>query len=215
MKLEDLTKLEISEEVANKVLALHEASVKDTISGNYIPKATFDDERKKAKELSALLEQMKADSEDVEGLKAQIEKLKEEAKTIKETYEAQEVKRERLEAIKKHLPDDIVDVDDVISKLDIDNYTYANDKVKGLKEDIEALRKSKPHYFKEVKAKDENSSFIEGIVGLQNPSNSTNENASTDGKGVPLSVQLGQKLGQLRMQADKGSQKAMETYFKS
>lgn len=213
MKLDDLTKLEISEEVANKILALHESSMKEAISGNYIPKATFDDERKKSKELNALLEQAKSESGDIEELKAQIVKLKEEAKTIKETYEAQEVKRERLEAIKKNLPDDIVDVDDVISKLDIDNYTYANDKVKGLKEDIEALRKSKPHYFKEVKSEDKNANFIDGIVGLQNPQTSSTETKSTD--GVPLSVQLGQKLGQLRMQADKGSQKAMETYFKS
>ena len=144
MKTEELLKLGVTEEQAAKILEIH----KEAISGNYVPKATFDEERNKAKEYAKLLEAAKADGEDRDALKKQIEDLKEASKKMQDKYDAEELHRTRLEVVKKNLPDDIIDADDIISRLDIDSYTYKGDAVKGLSEDIDALRKTKPHYFK-------------------------------------------------------------------
>ncbi len=212
MKTEELLKLGITEEQATKILEMH----KNAISGNYVPKATFDEERNKVKEYTKLLEDAKADAEDAEGLKKQIEDLKAESKKMQETYAAQELHREHLEAVRKLLPEDIIDADDIISRLDIDSYTYKGDTVKGLSEDIDTLRKTKPHYFKATDEGDDkggaNNNFIKGIVGMQKPSESAGEGGSH--KDEPLGVQLGKQLGQLRMQSEQQSQKARETFFK-
>lgn len=211
MKTEDLTKIGLTEDQAKDVIKLH----KDTISGNYIPKATFDEERKKSKELQELLDNAKADAKDAEELKQQIANLKEESKKLQEEYEKKEIHRSHLDSVKKLLPDDVIDADDIISRLDIDSYTYKDDTVKGLSEDIEALRKSKPHYFKKIEdSKEENrnsNDFIQGIMGLQQPSESSKNGGNDDSE--PESVKLGKQLGMLRMQSEKQAQEAREAFF--
>lgn len=213
MNSEELIKLGLTEEQADKVIALH----KDKISGNYVPKATFDEEREKVKEYKKLVDDAKANATDSEELKKQIEDLKEKSKTMEAEYKKKEEHREHIESIKKLLPEDVIDADDIISRLDIDSYTYSGDTVKGLSEDIEALRKSKPHYFKAKEDKentsdDQSNNFLKGIVGIQKPSESS-ENSGKDIK-EPESVQLGKQLGKLRMQTEQQSQKSRETFFK-
>ena len=63
---------------------------KKDISGNYIPKKVFDDERKKSKEYEKLLEDTKADTEGAEELKKELENLKKTSQEMKEKYEKEE-----------------------------------------------------------------------------------------------------------------------------
>ena len=210
MKTEELTKIGITPEQAEQVLKMH----KDAISGNYIPKATFDAEREKNKEMQALLDKAKSEAGDSEELRKQIDVLKAESKKLQDEYAQKETRRQHLEAVRKNLPDDVIDPDDIIARLDVDTYKYDGDTVKGLSEDIDALRKSKPHYFKskDDSGDDKSTSFIEGIIGMQSPSESSkggNENNDSE------SVQLGKQLGKLRMQSDKSSAESREAFFKN
>lgn len=213
MKVEDLLELGVEESVADKIMKMH----KDAISGHYIPKAVFDDERNKAKDLQKLLDTANANASDAEALRAELNSAKEKAAQMQKEYEDKETHRQRLEAVKKELPNDIIDVEDVLSKLDIDNYKYADGKVKGLKEDIDTLRKTKPHYFKAVdnleREEPDNSSnnYITGLYGLQKPKESSN--APQKQESSP-SVELGKMLGQLKVQSLKEAREAREAYFK-
>lgn len=219
MNSEELIKLGVDEETATKILEME----KKDISGNYIPKKVFDDERKKSKEYEKLLEDAKSDAEGAEELKKELENLKKTSQEMKEKYEKEELHRDHLDAVKKLLPDDVIDPDDILERLDIDSYTYKGDQVKGLSEDIESLRKSKPHYFKKADDGDskdgegsgnDNSAqkFIQGIMGLQNPGGSADDKGGNSGS---KDISLGKQLGQLRMQAATESKKSREAFFKN
>lgn len=207
MKKEELLEIGLTEEQATKVMDKY----KESISGNYIPKATFDAEREKNKEMQKLLEQTKADASTVEELKKELETVKEGSKKLEEEYAQKELHRNHLDIIKKSLPDDIIDVDDIISRLDIESYTYTGDTVKGLSEDIDTLRKSKPHYFKTKETPGNENNNILGIIGLQKPGISTGNEGEAN--KVSADILLAQQLGKSQMQTYEQSQKSRETFF--
>lgn len=99
LKKEDLIKLGLSEEVAEKV----EKELTEAMKG-YIPKARFDEvntEKNKLKDTVAerdkQLEDLKKSTGDIEGLKKQIEDLQTTNKTAAETHAA-EVKQLKINA---------------------------------------------------------------------------------------------------------------------
>lgn len=202
----------------SKIIKKQKDEMHDTLAGRFIPKDRFDEINNRAKEYKELLETAKADAEEADGLRKELEDLKKASREMEEKYAREDERRRHIDAIRKNLPDDIIDPDDVLGRLDIDAYKYRSDgTVSGLSEDIEALRKSKPHYFK---AKDEGDNSQDGhsqrnnplfgIVGMQPPANSS-EGKNDDDK--PQDVMFGQMLAQMRMGADTQAARAREAYF--
>lgn len=153
MKLEDLIKLGLTEEQANKVLEAHQAA----INGNYVPKATFEAERDKVKAANdTIAERDKQITElgkfkgTAEELQAKVTELTNANETAKTEYETKLKEKEEEFAIRTALADKVHNADDILPKLDKSKLTITDGKVTGgLNDQLEAIKKTNPYYFKE------------------------------------------------------------------
>lgn len=208
MNEEQLKELGLESEVITKVLKIH----KDSIDGNYIPKATFEAERENVKTLkNQITERDKQITEltKFKGTNEELQKQLNDYKTQNEELKANsekelaKVKKENL--LKFELKNQVIDVDDVLPKLNIDNIVFENDTIKsGLKEQLDDLRKSKPHYF----AQQENKNTGWKPFGTA-PSESGKEPDT-----VAPEIDFAKQLAQSKNATAQASQKALETYFK-
>lgn len=144
--------------LGDELFAQVEAALKDSTlnlidlsSGQYIPKAKFDDERNKVKQLTADLadrdRQLQAEREksgSVDGLQAQIDQLTKDVAdrdaTIASTTKQYRIK-DALRAMKAR------NVDVVMPLINVDGVTEKNGKLEGLSEQVEALQKSDAYLF--------------------------------------------------------------------
>ncbi len=143
MKKEDLIKLGLSEEMAQKVA---EASAEE-LKG-FIPKARFDEVNEAKKQLEKDIktrdEQLEALKKiDAEGLKAEIEKLQKENKAAKEKYEAELKQLQLNNAVEKALiAAKAKNIKAVKALLDLEKLELDGETVKGLDEQVKKLQES-------------------------------------------------------------------------
>jgi hypothetical protein len=158
MKKEEITALGISEELAEKVVKLHD----DEINGAFIPKHRFDEvnNAKKAleetvKERDKQLETLKKSEGDVEALKQQIADLQTANKEAAKAHEAEMVKLKTDNAIESVLASSGAKNTKAIRALfDESNFKLQEDgTVFGLKEALSAVQKSDPYLFETKETK--------------------------------------------------------------
>lgn len=143
MKKEDLIKLGLSEEMAQKVA---EASAEE-LKG-FIPKARFDEVNEAKKKLEQDIktrdEQLEALKKiDAEGLQAEIEKLQKENKATKEKYEAELKQLQLNNTVEKALiAAKAKNIKAVKALLDLEKLELDGETVKGLDEQVKKLQES-------------------------------------------------------------------------
>lgn len=149
---ETLKTLGVDESLVDKIIKAHN----DDISGSYIPKTRFDEVNGELKETKKSLTERDAQIETLKGfegdntaLKAKVEELQGINKAASEKYTA-EVTALRKKTALRDLLSDAQDADLVMSQLDMNTITVAEDgSITGAKEQVDALRQSKSFLFKE------------------------------------------------------------------
>lgn len=208
MNEEQLKALGLESEVITKVLKIH----KDSIDGNYVPKATFDAERENVKTLKAQITERDSQITELskfkgtnEELQKQLEDYKKTNEELKTNSEKEITKLKKENLLKFELKEQVIDVDDVLPKLNIDNIVFENDTIKsGLKEQLDDLRKSKPHYFAQPENK---------TTGWKPFGSTPDEGAKVKDQESP-DVAFAKELAKSKNAIQENSQKALETYFK-
>ena len=120
MKLEDLIKAGLTEELAKKVLEMHKAA----IDGNYVPKATFEAEREKVKTANETIadrdkqiKELGAFKGDNEELKKKVEELENQNAEAAKKYQEELDKKDTDMAIRTFVADKVHSADDILSSL--------------------------------------------------------------------------------------------------
>lgn len=214
MKLEDLIKAGFTEEQATKIMELH----RKAIDGNYVPKETFNAERDKVKAANDTiadrdkqiteLGKFKGTAED---LQKKVDDLTAENSKAKKEYEAKLKKMEETTAIRSEIADKVYNADDIISRLDTTKLTIVDGKVTaGLVEQLDAIKGTHPHYFKEAKGDDSNKG---GLPGGWHPFGKSPEESKAQG-GTDSASEFGKSLAKAQSQGIASTQKASDIYFK-
>lgn len=215
MKLEDLIKEGFTEDQAKKILEIH----KKAIDGNYVPKATFEAERDKVKTANdtiadrdkqiAELGKFKGNAEE---LQKKVDDLTAQNTKSKEEYEAKLKDMEETTAIRAAVADQVHSADDIMPKLDRTKLTFKDGKVvAGLVEQMDAIKKASPHYFKETKGEDGNKGGFPG--GWHLFGKSPDESGKGQG-GADSAAEFGKNLAKAQSQGIASTQKAADMYFK-
>lgn len=213
MTLEALIALGMTKEQAEATLKLH----KDAIDGNYVPKATFEAERTNSKTLKQQVEDRDKQITELGKFKGTAEELTTKVTDLeKKNKEDAEKHAAELEgvvqeaALRSEIGALVHDADDVISKLDRKVITFKDGKVEaGLKEQLETLKKSKPHYFKEEKKKET------GLPEGWSPFGKTPAEGGDDGKGKgDEAANFGAELAKVKSAGETAAAKAADIYFK-
>ena len=214
MKLEDLIKEGFTEDQAKKILEIH----KKAIDGNYVPKATFDAERDKLKtasETSADREKQMTELGEFKGTAEELQKKVDDltADNTKKTqeYEAKLKDVEETAAIRAAITDQVHSADDIMPKLDRTKLTIKDGKVvAGLVEQMDAIKKDSPHYFKESRG-DEGGKG--GFPGGWHPFGKSPDESKGQG-GADSAAEFGKSLAKAQAQGMSSTQKAADIYFK-
>lgn len=155
----------------------YNAEVKAMREG-YIPQSRFNEintAKKNAEELVTTLKTQMKQLQDSAGDEA---KYKEQYDTLKLEFEKLDKQhKNELKALKKttaiqaKIPTalegyEVADIDDVLSKLDLEKITVNDDGISGLKEQMENLLTAKPHWFSKIEQ--ENSAKNQGQNQSQN-----------------------------------------------
>lgn len=212
MKLEDLMKAGFTEDQAKKILEIH----KKAIDGNYVPKQTFEAEREKLKTANeTIAERDKQITElgkfkgTAEELEKKVQTLTQENTTAKEEYEKKLHEMEEDNAIRSAIGDSVYSADDIMVKLDKSKLVIKDGKVvAGLKEQMEDIKKTSPHYFK---AEDNNKGG--GLPFGWAPFGKSPD----EGKGggaADTAEAFGKSLAKAQSQGINSTQKAADLYFK-
>ena len=214
MNLEDLIKEGFTEEQARKILDLH----KKAIDGNYVPKQTFEAERDKVKAANDTIADRDKQIAELGKFKGTAEELQKKVDELTDTntkaaeeYKTKLKDMEETTAIRTAIADQVHSADDIMPKLDRTKLTFKDGKVvAGLVEQMEAIKKTSPHYFKESKSNnDNNSGFPGGWHPFGNPPSSSNNPGETDS-----AVEFGKSLAKSQSRSMNPTQKAADIYFK-
>lgn len=214
MKLEDLIKEGFTEEQAKKILEIH----KKSIDGNYVPKATFEAEREKVKTANDTIADRDKQIAELGGFKGTAEELQKKvddltAENTKKTqeYENKLKDMEELTAIRAAVADQVHSADDIMPRLDRSKLTIKDGKVvAGLVEQMDAIKKTSPHYFKETKGDDGNKG---GWPGGWSPFGKS-PTESNGQSGADSAAEFGKSLAKAQSQGISSTQKAADIYFK-
>ena len=214
MKLEDLIKEGFTEEQAKKILEIH----KKAIDGNYVPKQTFDAEREKVKAANDTIADRDKQIAELGKFKGTAEELQKKVDDLTaqntksaEEYEAKLKDMEETNAIRAAVTDQVHNPDDVMPKLDRTKLTFKDGKVvAGLVEQMDIIKKTSPHYFKEAKGNDNNKG---GWPGGWSPFGKSPEESKGQG-GADSAVEFGKSLAKAQSQGIASTQKAADIYFK-
>lgn len=194
MNKEDLLKLGLTEEQAEKVLSANTEQLK-----GFIPKARFDEvnnaKKQAEKDLSdrdKQLETLKNSTGDIETLKNTIRQLQDENKASKEQYEANISKIKLENAIDNALGNAKAKNSKAVrALLDMEKIKFENDNLSGLDEQLKVLKEAEDSkfLFEEIKE-----SAKPSFSGLE-PGTSTGE--TNPGSGAPETYsQMMARLGQ-------------------
>lgn len=214
MNKESLIAAGCTEELATKIMSMH----RQAIDGNYIPKATFETEREKVKGLTQQvadrdrqITELGAFKGTAEQLQTKVTELEIQNKEAKEKYDADLLNAQRDAAIRLDIADSVIDPDDVIPKLDQTKIIYEDGKIKsGLKEQIDALKQSKPHYFKSTEGGKEG--LPKGWLFGNTPQEGSHE--GTKGTEKTDAQKFGEMLASSKMTGANAAEKAATAYFK-
>ena len=213
MKLEDLLKEGFTEEQAQKILDLH----KKAIDGNYVPKETFNAERDKVKTANDTIADRDKQIAELGKFKGTAEELQKKVDDLTaqntksaEEYEAKLKEMEETTAIRAAVADQVHNADDIMPKLDKTKLTIKDGKVvAGLVEQMDAIKKVSPHYFKETKGDDGKGGFPGGWHPFgKSPDESTGQG------GTDSAAEFGKSLAKAQAQGMNSTQKAADIYFK-
>ena len=213
MKLEDLTKEGFTEDQARKILEMH----KKSIDGNYVPKATFDAERDKVKAANDTIADRDKQITELGKFKGTAEELQKKVDdlTAQNTKNAQEYESklkdmEETTAIRAAVAEQVHSADDIMPKLDRTKLTIKDGKVvAGLVEQMDAIKQTSPHYFKESKADGGKG----GWPGGWSPFGKSPEESKGQG-GADSAAEFGKSLAKAQAQGINSTQKAADIYFK-
>lgn len=182
MNKEDLLKLGLSEEQAEKVLSVNAEQLK-----GFIPKSRFDEVNNTKKQLEkdlkdrdVQLENLKNSSGDVETMKQTIENLQRDNKAAKDNFEAELAKFKLESAIDTTLlGSNVINTRAVKALLDMDKIKLDGDVLIGINEQIEALKNAEDSkmLFKVTETKQKEPNFSGVKPGEGNTQNSTGESA--------------------------------------
>lgn len=182
MNKEDLLKLGLTEEQAEKVLSANTEQLK-----GFIPKARFDEvnnaKKQAEKDLSdrdKQLETLKNSTGDVETLKNTIKQLQDENKASKEQYEAKISKIKLDNAIDNALGNAKAKNSRAVrALLDMEKIKFENDNLSGLDEQLKALKEAEDSKFLFEEIKEPAKPSFSGVE----PGASTGE--TNPGSGAP------------------------------
>ena len=208
MTLEELTKAGFTEDQAKKILQMHQKS----IDGNYIPKATFEAERQKVKDANAIIAERDKQITELGSFKGTAEELQKKVdelttanNTAKTEYEAKLTKMAQENSLKLAIADKVHNVEDILPKLDVTKITFKDGAVvAGLVEQMEALKKSNPYYFKEDNAG-------RNLPGGWTPFGRTPEEGG--GRSGSAEEEFGKSLAKAVSTGNTFAEKADKTYF--
>lgn len=182
MNKEDLLKLGLSEEQAEKVLSVNAEQLK-----GFIPKSRFDEVNNTKKQLEkdlkdrdVQLENLKNSSGDLETMKQTIENLQRDNKVAKDNFEAELAKFKLESAIDTTLlGSNVINTRAVKALLDMDKIKLDGDVLIGINEQIEALKNAEDSkmLFKVTETKQKEPNFSGVKPGEGNTQNSTGESA--------------------------------------
>lgn len=210
MNKEQLIAAGFTEAQADAILKLH----KDAIDGNYVPKATFEAEREKVKNLNTEvsnrdtqineLGKFKGIAEELQTKVTQLETANAQAKA---GFEQQLKELTQKTLVTSSIRDLVLDVEDVIPKLDFSKITFKDDKIEsGLTEQLENLKQAKPHYFKTEKQ----DTTPKGWVFGKTPQEGNEDNKGKDNEFVAF----GKQLAQTKVASGDVAKKVADNYFK-
>lgn len=194
MNKEDLLKLGLTEEQAEKVLSANTEQLK-----GFIPKARFDEvnnaKKQAEKDLSERdmqLETLKNSTGDIETLKNTIKQLQDENKASKEQYEANISKIKLDNAIDNALGNAKAKNSKAVrALLDMEKIKFENDNLSGLDEQLKALKEAEDSKFLFEEIKEPAKPSFSGVE----PGASTGE--TNPGSGAPETYsQMMARLGQ-------------------
>lgn len=174
MTLEQLLELGLSEEIAKKVIEAHQEAIKD----NYVPLARFNEvneEKKQYKEqvnnLNKELGKLQKQLEDNQDATQTIEQLKQQIKDREE--EMAKIRKQnaiKFEVLKAN-PNDVADI---LPHLKDESIVLNDDgTITGLKEQLDALKESKPYLFKQVEPIGTGGSLGGGPKNKQEPNDTS------------------------------------------
>ena len=214
MKLEDLLKEGFTEDQAKKILELH----KKAIDGNFVPKETFNAEREKLKTANETIADRDKQITELGKFKGTAEELQKKVDDLTaqntksaEEYEAKLKDMEETTAIRAAIGDQVHSVDDIMPKLDRTKMTIKDGKVvAGLVEQMDAIKKASPHYFKEVKGDGGKG----GFPGGWQPFGKSPEEGNKGQGGADSAAEFGKSLAKAQSQGMASTQKAADMYFK-
>lgn len=182
MNKEDLLKLGLSEEQAEKVLSVNAEQLK-----GFIPKSRFDEVNNTKKQLEkdlkdrdVQLENLKNSSGDLETMKQTIENLQRDNKVAKDNFEAELAKFKLESAIDTTLlGSNVINTRAVKALLDMDKIKLDGDVLIGINEQLEALKTAEDSkmLFKVTETKQKEPNFSGVKPGEGNTQNSTGESA--------------------------------------
>lgn len=214
MTKEALIAAGFTEEQATKIMGLH----KQAIDGHYIPKDKFEAERENVKTLTTQLSERDSQITELgkfkgtaEELQGKVTDLEAKNKAAKEEYDSAVLTLQRNTAIKMEIQGKVIDPDDVIPKLDDSKIVLKDGKIEsGLTEQLEALKKEKPHYFKE-ETNDGNKNLPKGwdLFGKTPPEGDDTKKKQVD-EASEFGINLAKNIASGKAVADK----AAEHYFK-
>lgn len=116
-----------------------------------IPKHRFDEVSRKAKEYETKVTELNAKLEAVGAKDAKIAELEAKIQELTTGHEAEKVTAKKTGIIKEKIGDRVVDLDLVISLLDLDAIKVNEEgKIKGLNAQVTELQKSKPYLWKKA-----------------------------------------------------------------
>lgn len=153
MTKEQLITLGLDEEMAQKIVELSKAELKELV-----PKTQMDELTEAKKQLDAQLKErdkqlidLKKAAGDVEGVKTKIEELQTANKTAKADYEEKLKDLQFTNAIKLAIAAEAQDVDLVAGLFDKSKLILGDDgKITGLDEQLKSLKENKAFLFKEA-----------------------------------------------------------------
>lgn len=214
MNKESLIAAGFTEEQATKIMQMHQKA----IDGNYVPKATFEAEREKSKNLTAQvadrdkqITELGAFKGTAEQLQTKVADLEKQNKEAKDKFDADLLQAQKDAAIRFDIASSVIDPDDVLPKLDQSKIVFKDGKiVSGLTEQLDELKKSKPHYFKTEKKDPEG--IPQGWLFGKTPPESGDDDKS-GGKKSEAEL-FGEMLASSKLSGTTAAEKAAETYFK-
>lgn len=216
MTKESLIAAGFTEEQATNIMKMHQQA----IDGHYVPKATFEAEREKSKSLTTQvadrdkqITELGAFKGTAEQLQTRVSELETQNKQAQEKFNADLLQAQKDAAIRFDISSLVIDPEDVLPKLDQTKIVFADGKItSGLKEQLDEMKKSKPHYFKQEGGNDEGGLPKGWFFGKTPPEGS--EGGSETHSTKSEAEKFGEMIAASKVSGTNAASKAAETYFK-